>query len=410
MKKKIFPLEGLKVIEMATVIAGPITARLLSDYGAEVIKVEAPKGDLLRTTGSSHAMPIADDHNPLFDLCNTGKKIVGINMKSEAGKEIFFKLLEDADIFITNTRMQSLQKMGIDYESLKARFPKLIYAHFSGFGLKGEETNRPGYDSTAFWMRTGGSMDITTPGSFPVRASFGFGDIATASEFALAILMAVFGREKTGKGTLVATSLMQSGIWCNSVAVMNAQPQYGKKYPVDRFRPGNPLADYYECSDGEYMACMQNDFERDRQLFADVFHFPELNTDPDLASVQIMNESGRVPDVAKKMQQEFYLHTSEEWEEILTDNDIPHELGRHFKNTYKDPQARAMNAFDDVFYPTQKETITTAIPRPPFDFADYGRHPFEKTGGMGRDTVYVLKELGYDSETIQYLQDDGSIV
>ncbi len=400
------PLEGLKVVELASVVATPITARLLSDYGAEVIKVEAPSGDLLRMTGVWHTLPVADDHNPLFDLCNSGKKIITVNMKTKEGMEIFRQLLSQADIFLSNVRMQSLERMNIDYNSIKDRYPDLIYAHFSGFGLKGAETNRPGYDSTAFWMRTGGSMDMTTPGSFPLRPSFAMGDIATASEFTAAILMAVIGRQKTGKGCMVTTSLLQSGIWCNAVSIINAQPQYGKQYPVERFLPGNPMSDYYECSDGEYMACMQNDYIRDRQLFVDLFHFPELNTDPDLATLETMTKSGKIPAVTRKMQDEFHKHTSAEWEQILTEHDIPHEIGGHFKNTYKDPQALAMDAFDKVAYP---DDVVTSIPRPPFELSGFERKPFDKTGAMGRNTTEVLKDLGYTDEQITAMQKSGAI-
>lgn len=401
------PLKGLKVIELASVVATPIAARLLSDYGADVIKVEAPSGDLLRSRGESFFMPTADDNNPLFDLCNTGKKLVCINMKTEDGIQLFLKLLKDADIFMTNIRMQSLERMGVDYDSLKDRFPKLIYAHFSGFGLKGEEKNRPGYDSTAFWMRSGAAIDISTPGSFPLRPSFAFGDITTASEFTAAILMAVIGREKTGKGTMVTTSLLQSGIWCSAVSTMNAQPPYNAPYPVDRYHPGNPFADFYECSDGEYMACFQNNYDRDRQKFAELFHLPELNTDPDLASVTSMTESGKIPAVARHMQEEFSQHTSAEWEEILNQYDIPHELGRHFKDAYQDKQANAIGTFDKVPYPGD---VTTSIPRPPFEFSSYDRKEFQKSGPIGRDTRKVLKEMGYSEDAIAEMSDEGAIV
>ncbi|MCR5666107.1 MAG: CoA transferase [Eubacterium sp.] len=394
---KNLPLEGLKVIEMASVVATPIVARLLADYGAEVIKIESPAGDLLRPTGVAHELPIEDDNNPLFDLCNTGKKFTVVNLKTGEGKEIFWKMLEDADIFLSNIRMQSLEKMGVDYDSIKDRFPKLIYAHFSGFGLKGAEKNRPGYDSTAFWMRSGGSVDISTPGSFPLRPSFAFGDIATASSFLSAILMAVIGRDKTGKGTMVTTSLMQSGMWCNAVAVMNAQPQYGKQYPVDRFAPGNPLADYYECKDGEFVAIMQNDYDKDRQLFADLFHLPELLDDPQLVSLASMQRAGRVTEFAHKMQDVVITKTSKEWDEILDSHDIPHEVSGHFKDAYLNPQARAMECFDDIAYPGD---VTTAIPRPPFDFSDFDRREFSKTAGIGSDTAEVLKGLGYEEEEI----------
>lgn len=398
MSERELPLKGLKVVELSTVVATPVTARLLSDFGAEVIKVEVPPyGDLLRVTGKGHSLPAEEDNNPLFDAFNSGKKLVAINLKEPDGMAAFLKLLEQADIFLSNVRMQSLERMKLDYNSLKERFPQLIYAHFSGFGLKGEEVNRPGFDTTAFWMRSGASVDILVPDTFPVRPSFGFGDIATASEFLAAILMAVIGRNTTGKGTLVTTSLQQSAIWCNTTSIINAQPQYGKQYPVDRYLPWDPFSDYYRCKDGEWIAFMEKKYEVDRYLFAEIFDIPELVTDPELESLDQMRECNRVAWVARKLESIMLQKTSAQWQEIFEEKDVAYEIARHFKDVYKDPQARANGCFDDVEYP---ENVTTAMPTPPFSFSNYGRKPFEKTGRVGRDTEDVLLRLGYSREKI----------
>ena len=402
------PLDGLKVIEVSTVVATPVTARLLSDFGAEVIKVETPpSGDLLRTTGRGHMLPAEDDNNPLFDAYNSGKKFISINLKQPEGMRIFHELLADADIFLSNVRMQSLERMQLDYENLKEKYPRLIYAHFSGFGLKGDEVNRPGFDTTAFWMRSGASVDMLVPDTFPIRPSFAFGDIATASEFLAGILMAVIGRGKSGRGTMVTTSLQHSSIWCNTTSILNAQPQYAKQYPVDRYLPWDPFSDYYQCKDGEWIGFMQKNFSTDRYIFAKLFDYPELTTDPELAEIGKMRECGRVPEVTARLERVMMEKTSEEWQDIFEKNDVAYEIARHFKDTYRDPQARANGCFDDVEYP---DGVITAQPTPPFSFSEYDRKPFRKTGVVGCDTKEVLKAMGYDDTALARLTEQKAIL
>lgn len=114
-------------------------------------------------------------------------------------------------MFLTNVRYKGLERMGLDYDTLKVKYPRLVYAHFSGFGLKGEDADRAGYDMTAFWMRSGALLDWLLPGSFPMRPTFAFGDIATAAYFLSGIMMALYARGTTGKGTMVSTSLLNAG-------------------------------------------------------------------------------------------------------------------------------------------------------------------------------------------------------
>ena len=171
------PLEGIRVIEMANYVAAPIVGRMLADMGAEVIKIEGRGGDAWRNTSASHTQT-GWDENPLFDLFNVGKKSLSLNMKTPEGKKIFFELLEKADVLITNTRQQSLVKLGVDYDSLKDRFPRLIYATLTGYGYEGPDCNAPGFDNIAFWSRPGFSADMTIegPGSYPVNSRYAMGD------------------------------------------------------------------------------------------------------------------------------------------------------------------------------------------------------------------------------------------
>lgn len=391
------PLSGVRVVELATVVAAPTVGRIMAAYGAEVIKVETPGGDGLRPFGKGHCLPTEKGNSPLFDLYNTGKQFTSLNLKSEQGQEAFHRLLASADVFLTNVRYKGLERMGLDYETLKEKYPRLVYAHFSGFGLEGEEADRPGYDMTAFWMRSGALLDWLLPDSFPMRPTFAFGDVATASSFLSGIMMALYARGNTGKGNMVSTSLLASGIWCNSAYVLNAQEPYSRRYPMERYDPWNPFAEWYECSDGEWVAVFEKRYATDRFVFAKLFNMPELAEDPDLEDLTKMRKSGKLPMVAKKVSEVFLTKTSQEWLQILADHDIPTELLMHLKDVCKDKQAWANGCFDKVEYP---DGATVAMPAPPIVFADCRRKDFVINQYIGENTDTVLKSVGYSDEEI----------
>ncbi len=173
------PLESIKVVELATFVAAPVAGRMLADLGAQVIKVESPAGDGWRDHGpriNPKRFSIKGE-NPVFDIYNTGKDFISLNLKTAEGKEAFFKLLDEADIFLTNTRPAALKRLGLDYESLKDRYPRLIYAIVQGFGDKGPDKDAPAFDTTAFWSRGGFFRDLApknpglnTPRSMPPPA------------------------------------------------------------------------------------------------------------------------------------------------------------------------------------------------------------------------------------------------
>lgn len=398
------PLAGIRVLELATVVAAPTVGRTMAMYGAKVIKVEAPEGDLLRPLGSGHQLPAEDGNNPMFDLFNSGKELAAINLKTEEGMAIFHQLLAQSDVFITNVRMRSLEKMGLDYEALKVRYPRLIYAHFSGFGLTGPDVDRPGFDSTAFWLRSGAALDWLTPGAFPIRPSFAFGDLSTANAFLSGILMALLGRHTTGHGTMISTSLHHSGIWNSACAVLNSQ--YGKEYPAPRHAPWSPFSDYYECADGEWIAIMQKEYSRDRATMARLFDMPELLTDPRLATLVSMRESGMLSEISHKMEALIRTRPAHEWIALLDANDVPNERIMHYREVADDAQAKTNGVFDYVNYPDGK---TAAMPTPPILFSDYTRQATQPMGAVGEDTISMLHDLGYSDEEILFMREKNVV-
>ena len=155
------PLEGITVIELSTFVAAPVCARFLADMGARVIKIEPPKGDSWRVSGVAYlSHRFSESENPIFDIYNTGKDMVSLNLKTEEGMGIMHQLLEKADVFVTNNRPAALERLGLHYNQLREKYPRLIYAMLLGFGEKGPDAESPAFDTTAFWARSGFMRDM----------------------------------------------------------------------------------------------------------------------------------------------------------------------------------------------------------------------------------------------------------
>lgn len=205
-------LEGLKVVEMSTWVAGPSCAAVMADWGADVVKVESPAGDVTR---GFFINPV-DGQSPIYANENRGKKGVVLDTHKVEGRAALKVLLKDADVFVTNTRPGSLKKLGLDYESLKAEFPRLIYAAVTGYGLTGPYANEGAFDITAFWARSGVARAMIPTDQEPFPSRPGFGDHMTAITTVAGVLAALHERQSTGRGRLVETSLIRAGAYAIS--------------------------------------------------------------------------------------------------------------------------------------------------------------------------------------------------
>ena len=403
--EKRMPLEGIRVIELATVVAAPTTCRMLCAYGAEVIKVETSYGDEMRRAGSTELTPCTDQVNPLFTVHNSNKKLTSINIKDPQGKEAFLKLLESADVFVSNVREQSLKRLGLDYETLKPMFPGLIYAHFSGFGPKGPEANSPGFDSTAFWLRNGPMADWQEEGAFPFKPTYAFGDMATSSVLLSGILMAIIGRSVSGCGTKVETSLMASGIWCNAVGVVSTQFERKKLNP-EPLRPRNPFAWCYQCSDEKWIGMYINEYGREKEKFAKMLGMEDILTDPRYETLDSLAETDAIVEAVTRVAKIFKTRSSKEWREFLVSNNVSCEVMQRTMDVSGDPQALANNYVEPV---TFGDGSTVTLPCPPIFFSDYCRRDIIPTGSIGENTDEIFSSLGYSEEETAVLKAKGAI-
>src|SRR5262245_27834621 len=240
---------GLKVVDLSSFIAGPGAAVILSDFGADVIKVEPPSGDSWRLGNRLPIEPIADEPYQ-WHLSNRNKRSLALDLKSVDAHQVLFELVNWADVLIVNTPHDARKRLRLEYEDVSGWNPRLIYADLTGFGEKGPDANLPGFDLTAYWARSGLlslARDAGLPPTWPVS---GAGDNATAVTLYSAIVTALYHRERTGRGSFVTTSLLASGVWATSVMVGGALAG-GTQPPMhDRMNPANAGANVYRSADG----------------------------------------------------------------------------------------------------------------------------------------------------------------
>jgi crotonobetainyl-CoA:carnitine CoA-transferase CaiB-like acyl-CoA transferase len=252
MAERVF--DGLKVIDCASFIAGPAAATVMSDFGAEVIKIEPPgAGDPYRRRATPSVGPGLAS-NPGFVLDGRNKKSLALDLRAPAGQDVLRRLVGDADVFITNYPPPVRRRLAITYEDLAPLNERLIYASFSGYGETGPEADKPGFDATAWWARSG-LMHLVRAGeeTAPARSLPGMGDHPSAMATYGAIVTALYQRERTGKGGYVGSSLLANGLWANGCAVQAALCGEKVVPQPPRERGLNALRIHYRCRDGRWL-------------------------------------------------------------------------------------------------------------------------------------------------------------
>jgi len=241
----------LKVVDLSSFIAGPAAAVILSDFGADVIKVEPPSGDTWRIGYKIPPQPRAKDNYP-WHLNNRNKRGLALDLKSPRAADVLERLVKWADVLIINTPHPARKKLNLAYEDIAHWNPRLIYADVTGYGDKGPDADLPGFDITAYWARSGLlslTRDAGAPPTLPVSGS---GDHATAVSLYSAIVTALYRRERTGKGSYVTTSLLGSGVWACGVSIQAALVD-GAFFPLhDRLKPPNATFNVYRSSDNSW--------------------------------------------------------------------------------------------------------------------------------------------------------------
>jgi len=270
---------GLKVLDLASFIAGPAATTILADFGADVVKVEPPgTGDPYRFFSATPPNPVSN-FNYAWQLTNRNKRSIALDLKSGGAKEVLLRLVRWADVVVVNFPPRVKASLGVTYEALAPLNPRLIYADVTGYGSEGPEADTPGFDVTAFWARTGLMQVTHDAGSPPTLPIPGIGDHATATTLYAAIVTALYARASSGKGSHVSTSLIANGIWAAGTWVEGGLngghffPQHNRKSPP------NALLNPYQTSDNRWILLVAAQ-RKDWPGFAKAIGMPQLIDDP----------------------------------------------------------------------------------------------------------------------------------
>jgi len=399
------PMQGVRVLELTTYVAAPVCGRLLADMGADVIKVERLTGDDWRQTAQSYnRTQFSDDANPVFDIYNSGKRCISLNLKDEAGMEAFHKLLAQADVFITNTRPQALKRLGIYYDDLKERYPGLIYAILLGYGEDGPDADLPAFDVTAFWGRSGFLRDMTEQSeqSVPVMAPYSAGDTVTGSVLLAEVCAALFRRERTGKGDFVRAGLYQNAIFTMGTMEIIAQKPWGSKFPRTAVQAG--VQGHYRCADGEWIFATLGYAPANLSKVYRAIGRPELDDDPRTGTIEGRAQNQEL--VHKILEEGFLAQTSDHWLKVAREMDIPLVRLNHFCDVTEDEQAWANGYLEHV---TFRDGQQMTMPRSPLSMDSVGELQTQCAPRLGRHTHEVLCELGYRADEIQQMKQAGAI-
>ncbi|MEO0249078.1 MAG: CoA transferase [candidate division WOR-3 bacterium] len=399
------PLTGVRVVEITMFQQGPVAGTKLADLGADVIKVEPKEGDpargFMRLIGATVGLK---GHNYYFESNNRNKRSIALDLKSPQGMEIFLKLIDKADVFITNMSIDAPQKLGIGPEQLMKRNPRLIYGHSSGWGRKGPDAGDLSFDYTGI-ARSGFMMCAGEKGSPPSQMLPGMGDQIGALVLAWAVTAALYAREKTGKGQLVDTSLMGSIIALIGL-ILDAPAMLGQEYPRDtRAEAGNPMYNHYRCSDGKWIAVAHLQPDRYWPIFCKAMGIGHLEHDPRFNTMEARGVNCK--ELIRILDERFATRTRDEWLDhlkksgcICTPVQTPSEVVR-------DPQALANNYIIDVDHPTVGKLRQVGFP---WDFSETPASWRRPAPQLGEHTDEILLDLGYSKDEIARLRAAGAIL
>jgi crotonobetainyl-CoA:carnitine CoA-transferase CaiB-like acyl-CoA transferase len=391
---------GLKVLDFSTYVAAPGAAVVLGDFGADVIKVEPPQGDAWRY---SHKLPVLPHSEEAYawHLANRNKRSITLDLKSPGAQSVVQELVKRADVFIVNTPHAARKKLGLEYETVAAWNPRLIYADLTGFGEKGPDANLPGFDLTAYWARSGllsMTRDAGAPPTWPVSGS---GDNATAMGLYSAIVTALYRRERTGKGSYVTTSLLAEGVWSASVSIQGALA--GATFPPmhDRKHPANAAMNVYQSADGAWFVLVVTPDKL--AAVANAIGRADLLTDPRFADPA--NLLANMPTLTAIFDELFATRPMAHWHETFGGVHVTFGEVRGPQEVINDPQLAA-NA---IVVPLEGAGKLTTTISSPFQVHGVDKTPARRAPELGEHTEAILRELGFGAKDIDGLRASGAV-
>jgi formyl-CoA transferase len=394
---------GLKVVDLASFIAGPASTTILSDFGATVVKVEPPGiGDPYRYFSATPPNPVSE-HNYAWELTNRNKRSLCIDLKKPESRAVLEALVKWADVLVTNFPPKVKAGLGLAYDQIKSLNPRLVYADITGYGSEGPEADKPGFDITAYWARTGlmyVGHDEDSPPTLPIP---GIGDHATASTLYSAIVTGLYRREKSGQGSYVTTSLIAEGAWA-AAAWIEGGLNGAKFFPQhNRKRPPNALLNPYPTSDGRWLLLVAAQ-EKDWHGFVAAIGAPELENDERFTNGKLRAKNAEA--LVSLLDPIFAGSTLATWKERLDKGRVIYGVVQNAEEILVDPQMHANGIFVPLAEPHDGVTHTV---NSPVQIRDVKKVSPGRAPQLGEHSEAVLAELGFSEQTVQSFV-DGAVI
>jgi crotonobetainyl-CoA:carnitine CoA-transferase CaiB-like acyl-CoA transferase len=396
------PLDGVRVIELAQWVMGPAAGALLADWGADVIRVERLTGDPYGGLATQGIGTDSGGVNLSMAMVNRGKRSVAIDLQTEAGRQVLDKLLEGADVFITNLRAKALERLNLDADSVMSAYPHLIYARGNGYGARGPEAERGGFDSTAFWAR-GGLAHVLTPAECanPITQRGAMGDRNAAVALGFGITTALIRKVRTGKGSLVDTSLLATAMWTLSSDVLSAMQGIKPRALPTLI---NPVFGAYRTSDGRHIQLAFLESDRFWAPLCRALGRDDMIDDPRFSDLHA--RAANVDECVAQLRAEFGRRSFADCRQLLGELDVPWAPVQAVEELLDDPQVQANGYIADV----EHEGVPPyALPTGPVQLDG---HPpkLRRAPEHGEHTESVLLDFGYTWDDITELKSSGVIL
>lgn len=392
-------LSGIRVIEAASMIMVPSVGAALADYGAEVIKLEPIEGDLNRRGHQIPGMPL-HDYEYCFLPDNRGKRSLAIDLKAPESRDILRSLIETADVFLTNHRPKSLDGLGLGWPELQAINPRLVYAHGTGFGDAGEEIDKPGFDTVCYWSRSGIEANLFPTDGWLGSAGYGAGDHPSGMALLSAVMLALFARERSGRGTRVSVSLLASGAWSNAVMIQAKLlgAQFLERRPREDARSFTAV--YYRAGDQRLFKMAVVNTQRDWPKVCRAIGRPELADDPRYATLADRVKEGRMRELIALCDTIFATQPMPYWQRALEEADVPYSLVASLDDVVADRQMAANGVFVEIDDPVlgRVRSVNT-----PMTIEGHPKVAPTAAPRLGEHTRPILAEIGLDPQEIEAL-------
>jgi crotonobetainyl-CoA:carnitine CoA-transferase CaiB-like acyl-CoA transferase len=396
--------EGVRVVELAQWVFVPAAGALLADWGADVVRIDKPEGDPYRALATQGiGVDSGGGINTSLALANRGKRAIALDLRADEGKRVLHQLLESADVLLTSFRPDALERMGLGVEQVREKYSRLVYARGTGYGVRGPDADRAGYDSSAFFARGGLAHVLTPPDrDYPINQRGAMGDRNGGVALAFGIAAALLRRERTGEGSVVDVSLLGTALNTLSSDVLAALNGATPRASNER-GTANPLTAAYRTKDGRHIQLMFLESDRYWTPFCELIGRPELTTDERFADHHARRANADA--CVATLDEVFAARAYVEWTDILRGLDAPWAPIQAVEELLDDPQVIANNYIGEVAI---EGGPTYQLPRVPVQF-DEQPPELRRAPEHGEHTELILLDLGYSWDEIAAMRDASVI-